>query len=138
LLLDQVDGGRSSTDSVFRFAVQEAGVYAFRTLYYEGGGNANLEWFLVSADGTRLLINDTINGGAPSFQQGTIPAPPAGDVVLNAELNGSGQLILQWSTGTLLSATDVNGPYTPVIGATSPHPVNPADAQRRFFRVQVQ
>lgn len=138
LLLDEVDGGRSSTDSVFQFAVQEAGVYAFRTLYYEGGGSANLEWFLISADGTRRLINDTANGGAPSFQQGNIPAPAAGNVVLGGGLNGSGQLVLQWSSGTLLSSTNVSGPYLPVAGATSPHVVNPAEAQQKFFRVQVQ
>ena len=139
LLLDQFDGGRSSTDSIFQFAVQEAGVYAFRTLYYEGGGNANLEWFLIHSDGTRLLINDTANGGAPSYQLGTIPTPPPiGDVIITATVNGSGQVVLQWSTGTLLSADSVNGAYLPVVGATSPHTVNPAEAARKFYRVQVQ
>lgn len=138
LVLGEFDGGRGAADSLFQFAVEEAGVYAFRTIYYEGGGDANLEWFMVNADGSRSLINDTANGGAAAFQQGTIPAAPAGNVIIAASVNASGQLVLQWSAGTLLSSTNVSGPYLPVPGATSPHVVNPADAQRKFFRVQVQ
>jgi len=38
----------------------------------------------------------------------------------------------------LLSSTNVSGHYLPVAGATSPYVVNPADAQQKFFRVQVQ
>lgn len=137
LILDQFDGGRSSTDSIFQFAAQEAGVYAFRTLYVEGGGNANLEWFIVKPDGTRVLVNDTDNGGPASFQQGTIPTPPV-DVTVKASLNASGQVVIEWSAGTLESATEVGGAYSTVTGATSPYTVNPADAPRRYFRVRVQ
>ncbi len=137
LILDQFDAGRSSTDSIFQFAAQEAGVYAFRTLYFEGGGNANLEWFIINPDGTRVLVNDTDNGGAASFQQGTIPSPPA-DVTVKATLNASGQVVIEWSSGTLQSAGEVDGNYLPVTGATSPYVVNPADAPRRYFRVLVQ
>jgi len=131
--------GGGVADTIFNFAVQEAGVYAFRTIYFEGGGDASIEWFIIKSDGTSVLINDTANGGPTSFRQGTIPtAPPAGNVVLGGGLNGSGQLVLQWSSGTLLSSTNVGGPYLPVAGATSPHVVNPAEAQQKFFRVQVQ
>ncbi|HEY9171752.1 MAG TPA: hypothetical protein VI136_05655 [Verrucomicrobiae bacterium] len=137
LLLDQFDGGRSSTDSIFQFAAQEAGVYAFRTLYVEGGGNANLEWFIVKPDGTRVLVNDTDNGGPASFQQGTIPAPPA-NVIVKASLNTAGQVVIEWSAGTLESSAEVGGTYTTVTGATSPYTVNPADAPRQYFRVRVQ
>ncbi len=137
LILDQFDGGRSSTDSIFQFAAQEAGVYAFRTLYVEGNGNANLEWFIVKPDGTRVLVNDTDNGGPASFQQGTIPTPPV-DVTVKASLNASGQVVIEWSAGTLESATEVGGAYSTVTGATSPYTVNPADAPRRYFRVRVQ
>lgn len=59
-------------------------------------------------------------------------------MILGGGLNASGQLVLQWSSGTLLSSTNVGGPYLPVAGATSPHVVNPAEAQQKFFRVQVQ
>ncbi len=134
-----VDSSRGSADTLFNFAVQEAGVYAFRTIYFEGGGDANIEWFLIKPDGSRVLINDTANGGAPAFQQGTIPSQPSvTNVVVTSRLNASGQVVIEWSSGTLLSADSVGGPYLPVTGATSPHLVNPAGTLRKFYRVQVQ
>jgi hypothetical protein len=137
LILGQFEGGRSAADSIFQFGVQEAGTYAFRTIYYEGNGGAALEWFLVKSDGSRVLINDTTNGGPSSFQQGTIPTGPT-TVVVTATRNASGQVVIQWSSGTLQSADNVNGPYALVVGAVSPHTVNPADAPRKYYRVQVQ
>ncbi len=137
IVMGIVDGGRGSADTAFNFAVQEAGVYAFRTIYFEGGGDANIEWFTIKADGLRVLINDTANGGAPAFQQGTIPSQPSvTNVVVSARLNASGQVVIEWSSGTLLSADAVNGTYLPVAGAASPHIVNPAGAPRKFYRVQ--
>jgi len=132
-----VDGGRGAADTVFNFAVQEAGVYAFRTIYFEGGSDASIEWFIIKPDGSRILINDTANGGPASYQQGTIPSAPV-SVVVSARLNASGQVVIEWSSGTLLSADTVNGTYLPVSGATSPHTVNPAGAPAKFYRVQVQ
>ena len=86
-----------------------------------------------------MLINDTANGGAPAFQQGTIPSqPPVTNVVVTSRLNASGQVVVEWSSGTLLSADSVGGPHLPVTGAASPHLVNPASATRKFYRVQVQ
>jgi hypothetical protein len=135
LTMAVVDGGRGSADTLFNFAVQEAGVYAFRTIYFEGGGDANIEWFVIKQDGSRVLINDTANGGPASFQQGTIPSAPA-SIVVSARLNASGQVVIEWSSGTLLSADSVNGTYLPVAGAASPHVVNPANAPQKYYRVQ--
>jgi hypothetical protein len=137
LVLGLREPGGGSADTLFNFAVQEAGAYAFRTIYWEGGGNANIEWFIVKPDGTRVLINDTANGGPASYQQGTIPSAPA-NVVVSARLNASGQVVIEWSSGTLLSADTVNGTYSAVSGATSPYTVNPANAPAKFYRVQVQ
>jgi hypothetical protein len=137
LTMAVVDGGRGSADTVFQFAAQEAGVYAFRTIYFEGGGDASIEWFIIKPDGSRILINDTANGGPASFQQGTIPSAPV-SVVVSARLNASGQVVIEWSSGTLLSADTVNGTYLPVAGATSPYVANPANAPAKFYRVQVQ
>jgi hypothetical protein len=46
-------------------------------------------------------------------------------------------LILTWPGGTLLESTNVNGPWTPVTGATSPYPVGPTGAMK-FYRVKLQ
>ena len=44
-------------------------------------------------------------------------------------------LVLTWTTGTLESAPDVTGPWTPVPNASSPATV-PITGPRRFYRLQ--
>jgi hypothetical protein len=137
LLLGEYDGGRSAGDTLFQFAVEEAGVYAFRTLYFEGGGDACVEWFIVNSDGTRALVNDTANGGRRSYQEGTVPNRPIENVVVTIRRDASGSVVLEWTSGTLQAADTVTGSYQDVAGAQSPWPVTPSGAQK-FFRVKVQ
>jgi hypothetical protein len=137
LLIGQVDGGRSAADTLLQLGVQEAGTYAFRTVYYEGNGGAAFEWFMVKADGTKVLLNDTANGGYRAYQQGTIPSMPVA-VRITARLNANGKVVLEWPSGTLQSASVVNGTYQTVDGATSPHEANPALAAEKYYRVKVQ
>ncbi len=66
--LGEFDAGRGAADTLFSVVAQEAGVYAFRTIWFEGGGGANLEWFTVKADGTKVLLNDTANGGLKTYR----------------------------------------------------------------------
>lgn len=54
-----------------------------------------------------------------------------------ASVNESGMVLLEWSSGTLVTADTVNGSYEPVDGASSPYEVNPADAAHRFYRVRI-
>ena len=49
--------------------------------------------------------------------------------------NSAGNLVVSWPWGTLLSSTNVAGPYAVVPGATSPY-TTPKTAPRMFFRVQ--
>jgi hypothetical protein len=46
-------------------------------------------------------------------------------------------VVITWSTGTLQSATNVNGPYTVVGGATSPY-TNSVGGTQSFYRVKLQ
>ncbi len=136
LLLGEFNGGRSSADTVFSVAVEEAGVYAFRTVYFEGNGNANLEWAIQRADGSRVLLNDTANGGPRTYQEGTIPAKPPENVVLSIRSVAGGNVVIEWNAGTLQSADSVNGPYVDVVGATSPR-TTPAAATQKYYRARV-
>jgi hypothetical protein len=68
ILLGEFDAGRGAADTIFTVYVQEAGTYAFRTLWEEGGGGANIEWFTVKSDGTKVLVNDTAKGGAKAYR----------------------------------------------------------------------
>lgn len=65
IVLGFFDGGRGASDTLFQFVVERAGVYAFRTIWEEGGGGANIEWFVQLPDRTKVLINDLSNPNAP-------------------------------------------------------------------------
>ena len=70
------DGGRGANDSRFTIYAQEAGVYCFRTVWYEGGGGANIEWKVESTiEGvtTQVLLNDVANGGFAAYRTTTTP-----------------------------------------------------------------
>jgi len=49
--------------------------------------------------------------------------------------NSAGNLVLSWPVGTLLSSTNVLGPYSAVGGAASPYTVSKS-VPRQFYRVQ--
>jgi hypothetical protein len=135
LVLGQADGPHEpASDTVFQFVVLEAGVYAFRTIYYDGEREAHLEWYTVNANGLSLLVNDTANGGVAAFQEGTIPSAP--QPTLTIQSIGGGQVTITWGVdGTLQVADVVTGPYQDVVGATSPYTA--AASGTKFYRVRV-
>jgi hypothetical protein len=47
-----------------------------------------------------------------------------------------GNVVVTWPAGTLLSATSVAGPYSTVVGATSPYTNTPSG--QKYYRVQLQ
>ena len=105
---------RGVANSPFQFYVSRAGIYPFRLLYYQSAGSANLEWFVVNADGTRTLINDSANGDAvPAYYRWTTP-PAAPTLVVSRSAGG---LTLTFS-GTLQGADSVKGPWVDVNGVS--------------------
>jgi hypothetical protein len=79
LFLGQVAGeydaplGRAAADTAFVIRVAEAGVYAFKTIYLEGAGDASIEFKSLKQDNTEVLINDAVNGGLQSYRRVTTP-----------------------------------------------------------------
>lgn len=72
------DSAGAVANTAFSVYVQDAGVYAFRTVWEEGSGNAYLEWSSVLADGTtRVLLNDTAGGGLRTYRAVTNKGPAA-------------------------------------------------------------
>jgi len=71
--IELVTGEWKGADTVdFIFEVATAGLYSFRARSLEGGGGASLELSEILADGTRVLLGDTANGGSPVY---AIPEP---------------------------------------------------------------
>jgi len=79
LLVAQFDGGRGASDTAATLYVPQAGYYAFRTVWFEGGGGANLEWSgrqHVPALTARQLLNSTAADSIKAYR-GRASAGPA-------------------------------------------------------------
>jgi hypothetical protein len=89
--LGSYNGGKGSSDVLFDVWVEADGVYPARLSWWEGGGGANLEWFVLDeATGTKTLINDTeVPGHVPAFRSSSAPSQPYVTYITPA-LNASG------------------------------------------------
>ena len=136
LVLGLFDAGRGQADTEFYFRAEKAGVYLFRLFWFEGGSDARVEWFTVNSNGTRALVNGTQTGALKSYKRRTVAEPEipvANPKIDNVSLQ-DGKVRIQY-TGTLKSADQVTGPYTPVADATSPYSVTP-DGAKKFYVAQ--
>jgi hypothetical protein len=73
-------------------------------------GDASIEWFTVTADGSKVLVNDTANGGVAAFQVGTVPSPGK-EVKVTIKTAANGALSIKWPSGVLQSADTLSGSY---------------------------
>ena len=103
-VLGSFDGSRGASDTVFAFNVTQPGLYPMRLLWFEGGGGANLEWFTVTGDGTKIPINDPSNANAIKAYQtrtftpsstvtGTPPAGLSGATLTNVSVDAATKTI---------------------------------------------
>jgi hypothetical protein len=117
--------------------------YAFQWQASGGGGS----YTNLNAATTNALVLLNLTAGNAGYYQlaftadGLMVTSAAVQLMVNAlpVINaqpGGGGLVLQWSAGTLLQATNLTGPWT-ANQATSPY-TNPAVYPQLFYRVQVQ
>jgi hypothetical protein len=87
IILGEFDlNGRGIADTTFDFVAPEDGLYPMRLLWEEGGGDANVEWWIQSlVDGSYIAINDD---RIKAFR-----APPIGRIAIT---RGSGSITLSW------------------------------------------
>jgi hypothetical protein len=83
LVLGAFDGPRGASDSLFSFTVEKAGVYPFRLVWFEGGLEANVEFFSITGDGTMVLINDRSDAAAVNAWRERVAASPAPPYLLS-------------------------------------------------------
>jgi hypothetical protein len=128
----QFDGGRGVANTLFELTVEKAGVYPFRTIYEEGGGDSAVEWFTVDADGTTFhLINDPNDPAS-------IKAYRAAQVVAvtpEISLKRVGASIELTFKGVLQTSTDLKT-WSDVAGAISPRSVAIEQGVARFWRAR--
>jgi hypothetical protein len=98
----------------------------------------------VSYTSYRLTFSDIRNGGdvgESRIRVGEIEllgvVGTATPITVSITKQGGGQLQLQWTSGSLLEATNVTGPWTTNTTATSPFSVTPSLPQK-FYQIQGQ
>jgi hypothetical protein len=127
--------GFGAVDVTFGFAVPQAGIYPLRLVSGQEAGNANLEWFSIQADGTRILMNDTSSPDAlRTFRARTAVQQP----VFNVPAFAGGSVSISWTgSGILQETTSLGGSWS-----TSPSQNNPqtvaATSGNKFYRIQQQ
>ena len=128
--LGQADFGKGASDVLFPVVVQQAGVYPLRLLYFQGGGDANCEFFSLTAS-NRVLINDlTVTTGPGPGGTGLRAFFP----IVNLSIAYSGGNAVITFGGKLQSAPTVLGPWTDVLAATSSPFTTPASSAAAFYR----
>jgi|GEM_PF-665730 len=82
-ILGNFNGGRGSADSLFDVVVAADGVYPFRVAYWQGGGGANAELFIIDpTTNTKILVNDPDNLTAPrAYREATGSRPSVQSVL---------------------------------------------------------
>jgi hypothetical protein len=128
--LGSFDGGRGATDSTFAFNVSQAGLYPMRLVWFEGGGGANLEWFSVTPDGSKIPVNDrTVAGSLKAYRTRTF-VPLAEPEV--AAARDAADIVITFK-GTLQSSATIDGTFSDVPGAVSPLRVPAAGSSGNLF-----
>lgn len=134
VLVTQFQGVSTTTQKI---VVEEAGIYPIRVIYQEGGGDAYIELFSVKPEGTKVLLNDTANGGYKTYRAGTVPAKPT---IFNVAIGASGgQISITWTqTGVVLQeCSDLSTKiWTTVSGATSPYHPTTAGQTAKYYRLK--
>ena len=133
----EFNAGRGAADSLFLLDVRAAGVYPVRVIYFNGVGGANIELFTLKEDDTKVLVNDTENGGLKAYRVGVAPEKP----VLPAEFRigvqlTDGNIEIAWEVeGLVLQKSSDLVNWSDVSGAVSPyHPS--ADEPAQFYRLR--
>jgi hypothetical protein len=136
LIVSEADFGKGDSDVVATVYVPTAGFYPFRSVWFEGGGGANLEWsaMRVAPNPTaRYLINDANPNAIKAFRTTTASLPAAvsfvhpargtggavpGTVPLIVDIKDGATAVSQGSIELLLNGTAVAATKTPSGGTT--------------------
>jgi hypothetical protein len=122
-----------TADETFEFVAPEAGLYPFRMVWYERGGDAHAEFFSVNrSTGEKILINDPNNPAAIKayISLNAVTERPK----LSIEVQG-GDIKVTWTNGGTLQWSDrVDGGWTAAPNAGNGTFTTP-NTGTRFFRV---
>ena len=104
IVISEFSGGRGAATTFGTVLFEEPGFYKLRSLWYEGGGGANLEWWTADGDNNPIaLLNDDSVGGLKTYRD--IPEDPAAIIAISPA-DGTGEIA---TAGTTVSLSVRNG-----------------------------
>ncbi|PYK98558.1 MAG: hypothetical protein DME19_12050, partial [Verrucomicrobia bacterium] len=124
-IFSQADVARGASDTAQWIYVAQAGAYPFRTVWFEGGGGASLEWSAENDAGVKALINDSsVTGALKAYQEATGAKPAAVTYAYPDRSSGNpyfanDPITIEWTDGTTLlnkSSIQLSVNDTPVTG----------------------
>lgn len=125
-VLGQADVGRGASDTIYYVQVPAPGLYPLRTLWFQGDGGGNCEWFSIK-DGQRTLLNDLSKPNSLKCYYGLQTS-----VVPAVSISSQGGNVSVTGQGTLQESSAVQGPYKDIYG---PNPVVvPATGSQHYYR----
>jgi len=133
MLMSEMDN--ATADVTFKFVVQDAGIYPIRVIWNQGGGTADLILYTVKSDGTKVLLNDTANGGYKTYRSGVAPNKPTIFNVAVAMTSGKVQITWTESAAKLQQSTDLKT-WTDVSNASSPFSPTVTGTTASFYRLK--
>lgn len=131
-ILFTVDRGAGATDFPFAFITPQAGLYPVRIVWWQGGGDANLEFFTYGPNNEKIPVNSA--NGVKAYYDAT------GGVTNTPKLTVSqaaGVLTITWTNGgELQTASSILGPWTGTGDTDGSYTENiVAATATKFFRV---
>ena len=132
-VLGAFDSTRAWADTTFQFYIQQPGLYPCRLLYWQVGGGASLEWFMINPNGIKVMINDTTNSiaayewlptSSTAYLEGVSPTPDTGgadtNLVVSAIIIDGTSSVVDTSTVKLqLDGKAVNATVSKINGQTT-------------------
>jgi hypothetical protein len=128
-VLFSIDRGAGARDFPVAFTVPEAGLYPIRLIWYQGGGDGNLEFFTYGSNNDKIPVNDPTHPAAVKAYH-ALKAAPVVDHRGDRRMATSASPITGKLQRTDSLTTIPTGRTSP--GAVSPLEVTPEEA--RFFR----
>jgi hypothetical protein len=131
--------GKGVSDVNGSIYIPEAGLYPILLQYWEGGGGAACELYYLREDGSKVLVNDTANGGPAVCLNYEPTGETEAPVITSITADGT-NIVVSWTGGTApfqVQVTDTLGGAWADAGApTSDSTATiPADAAAGFIRV---
>lgn len=133
-VLFSIDRGAGAADFPFAFVVPEAGLYPVRIVYYQGGGDGNVEFFTYGANNEKIPVNADRPDSIKAYS--TAIAGPDAPRITKASIAG-GNITIEWTGGGTLESRAAFGAGDWASTGDSDGSYTEAATGTKFFRVKL-